>query len=117
MGSYDGAESCDIVGLFILSQMDNLNIDVGLYRDDGLGASDAPPRQLEIIKKKICAIFKKHELGITIEANKKVVDFLDITMNLDENTFKPFIKPNDTPYMSIGKATTHPLSQKTSQRL
>ena len=39
MGSYDGAESCDIVGLFLLSQLQDLDIDIGLYRDDDLGAS------------------------------------------------------------------------------
>ena len=107
MGSYDGAESCDIVGLFILSEMDNLNIDVGLYRDDGLGVSSASPRQLENIKKKICAIFQKHKLGITIEVNKKVVNFLDITMDLEEDIFKPFIKPNDTP-LYVHRLSNHP---------
>ena len=34
MGSYDGAETCELVGsCFLLSQLQDLNINVGLYRD------------------------------------------------------------------------------------
>ena len=36
MGSFDGAETCELVGSFLLSQFQHLNINVGLYRDDGL---------------------------------------------------------------------------------
>lgn len=38
MGSYDGAEVCELVGLFILSKLTNVaGMDsIGLYRDDGL---------------------------------------------------------------------------------
>ena len=39
MGSFDGAEVCELVGLFILHQMKDAfpSIDFGLYREDGLG--------------------------------------------------------------------------------
>ena len=107
MGSFDGAECCDIIGLFILSKLSHLKINVGLYRDDGLGVSNLPPKQLESIKKKICAIFKSLGLSITIDANKKVVDFLDITMNLENDTYKPFIKPNDNP-LYVHRESSHP---------
>ena len=30
MGSYDGAEICELVGLYLLSQLQNLNINVEL---------------------------------------------------------------------------------------
>ena len=38
MGSYDGAEVCELVGLFILNELKNevKKEDIGLYRDDGL---------------------------------------------------------------------------------
>ena len=36
MGSYDGAETCELVGNFLLSQLQHLNINVGLYRDECL---------------------------------------------------------------------------------
>ena len=37
MGSYQGAEVCELVGLYILFELKSLEIDLGLYRDDGLG--------------------------------------------------------------------------------
>ena len=38
MGSYDGAELCELAGLFMLNRVSNkLDKDnIGLYRDDGL---------------------------------------------------------------------------------
>ena len=38
MGSWDGAEVCDLIGLYALSkcQSENLGLNLGLYRDDGL---------------------------------------------------------------------------------
>ena len=53
MGSYDGAETCELVGLYILSQLKNLDINIGLYRDDGLAVCRKTPRQAERIKKEI----------------------------------------------------------------
>ena len=40
LGSFNGAENCDLVGLFILSQLADLNLKSGLYRDDGLAVSN-----------------------------------------------------------------------------
>jgi hypothetical protein len=59
MGGHHGAEICQLVGLFLLSQLtDVIPIPcIGLYRDDGLAASTATPRQKENMKKKICQIF------------------------------------------------------------
>ena len=49
MGSYDGAEVCELVGLYLLQMLRDLvpSIDFGLYRDDGLGTySNAPGPQM-----------------------------------------------------------------------
>ena len=81
MGSWDGAEVADLVGLFLLSQLTNLNLNVGLYRDDGLAACCQTRRQVEIIKKKMCKMFSKNSLKITVKANKRDVNFLDINLN------------------------------------
>ena len=70
MGSYDGAETCKLEGNFLLSQLQNLNINTGLYRDNGLAISNTTPRDTENIKKEICCIFNHNRLWITIEANK-----------------------------------------------
>ena len=40
MGGYDSAEVCDLVGLYLLSKFDTLDVEAGLYRDDGLAIVD-----------------------------------------------------------------------------
>ena len=98
MGSWDGAEACEVVGLFLLSKLSHINsMNVGLYRDDGLAVCQLRPRQVELLKKKICKIFQECGLKITIEANLKSVNFLDVNFNLETGIYRPFMKPNDTP--------------------
>ena len=46
-------------------------------------------------KQEICKVFKANNLNITIEANKKIVNFLDMTLDLTNRIFKPFMKPNN----------------------
>ncbi|XP_061900734.1 uncharacterized protein LOC133648549 [Entelurus aequoreus] len=96
MGSLDGAETCELVGSFLLSQLASLNLNLGIYRDDGLAVCRASPRSSENTKKRICQIFKENGLRITIEANKQTVNFLDVTFNLRNNSYQPFTKPNTT---------------------
>ena len=111
MGSNDGAETCDLVGLYLLSQLQDLGIDIGIYRDDGLAVCKFSPKRTEEIKKKICKIFKKNKLEITIVANFKVVDFLDLTLDLNLGTYSPFLKPNHKPeYIHI--QSNHPQNVK-----
>ena len=111
MGSYDGAETCELVGLYLLSQLKDLKIEIGLYRDDGLAVCNATPRQTENIKKHICKIFEKNELKITIEANKKIIHFLDIKLDIRTKQYEPHKKPNDiTKYIHI--LSNHPPSIK-----
>ena len=107
MGSYDGAETCDIVGLYLLWQTRHLGLNMGLFRDDGLAVSSKTARQTELIKKELCKIFKENGLQITIEANSKVVDFLDVTLNLNDGTYRPYMKPNNNP-LYINKQSNHP---------
>ena len=107
MGSYDGAETCDLVGLYLLSQLQHLRINVGLYRDDGLAAARMSRRQVEKVKQEIIGIFNNNGLKITIEVNKTVVNFLDVTLDLENNTFKPYMKPNNTP-LYINTNSNHP---------
>ena len=96
MGSYDGAECCELVVVYMLSLLQPIcGTTIGLYRDDGLGISKATPQETEHIKKHICKIFKANDLKITIEANKKVVNFLDVTLDLNTGEYMPYMKPNN----------------------
>ena len=91
MGAYDGAEVSELVGIFMLNKISekyNKN-DLALYRDDGLVVfKNVSGPESERIKKIFQSLFKKYGLGIIIECNKKVVDYLDITFNLKDGTYK-----------------------------
>ena len=107
MGSFHACEACELVGLYLLSQLVEVNLNGGLYRDDGLGVMDGTRRQNENTKKKICEIFRRNNLKITVEVNMKTVDFLDVTLDLSTDTFKPFLKPNNT-LLYVNTSSNHP---------
>ena len=105
MGAYDGAEICELVGtylLHIISQKYDKN-NIGLYRDDGLGVfSNTSGPQNERIKKDFVKIFREKGLEIIIKCNLKVTDYLDVTLNLTDGTYKPYRKPDDeTNYVHV----------------
>ena len=60
------------------------------------------------IKKDITKIFKETGLRITIQANLKVVNFLDITLNLNNGKYYPYRKSNDKPVYIHKQSTNHP---------
>ena len=65
---------------------------LGLYRDDGLIALKASKRELDILRKKLECLFAKHGLKITTENGMQKTDYLDITLNLSNETYEPFRK-------------------------
>ena len=110
MGSYDGAEVCELVGLFILHMLKTKfnNENIGLYRDDGLAAfRNMGPRIADNTRKKFHQIFDEVGLKITVQANLKIVNFLDITLNLTTKKFCPYGKP-DNPPLYINSQSNHP---------
>ena len=110
MGAFDGAEVCELVGVFMLSKITSTfkNGNLGLYRDDGLGVfKNFSGQKSERAKKILQSIFKEHGLEIVIECNKKVVDFLDVTLNLNDGTYKPYTKPDNT-LQYINVQSNHP---------
>ena len=54
-------------------------------------------------------IFERNGLQVTIEANTKVVNFVDITFELRTRTFKPYMKENDVPIYVSSKSNHPPL--------
>ena len=74
MGSYDGADVCELVGLFILNFLSEHlgKKNVGLYRDDGLAIVKGKNGQLvDIVRKKLHTIFQQTGLKITAQVNHK----------------------------------------------
>ena len=111
MGSYDSAEICDLCGLFLLWRIGRLipELNVGLYRDDGLSTVVANGQDMERISKKLHKLFKEEGLNITTEVNVTTVDFLDVLLDLQTGSYKPFTKPNaNTKYVS--PQSNHPPS-------
>ena len=111
MGSFDGAEICELVGLYILDSLTKKLIsknDIGLYRDDGLIVlHNKNGHQIDKTKKEIIEIFKKIGFEIEIDVNLKTVNFLDVTFNLTANSYQPYKKPNDN-LLYINTDSNHP---------
>ena len=114
MGANDGAEIAELVGLKILNDIREHvpEIDFGLYRDDGIAVTNTGSGQkMENIKKKLVNVFKESGLKITIQIRLHKVNFLDVSFNLHEDTYKPFKKPdNEIKYIDIN--SDHPKSIK-----
>ena len=92
MGSYDGAEICELVGIYILSRLATIidKKDCGIYRDDGLLVlRNVSGQHIDRVRKNVIQLFKDIGFFIDIVTNLKIVNFLDITFNLNNGTFKP----------------------------
>ena len=111
MGAWDGAEVCDIIGLFLLDQLANriAGLEIGKYRDDGLGVAETTARNMEKMRQKIVQVYGDFGLKITSTANLKVVTFLDVNLDLTNECFKPFMKPGDRP-LYVNSKSNHPPS-------
>ena len=51
--------------------------------------------------------FNKNGLKITIEANKKVINFLKVTLDLTKESYESYTKPNNTP-LYVHHNSNHP---------
>ena len=112
MGSFDGAEVCELVGLYLLNKIKSLlgSKNVGLYKDDGLAIiQKANGPKVDRLRKAIISLFKDEGLSITIDTNLIETDFLDVSFNLNTGKYFPFKKPNNTP-LYIHSKSNHPPS-------
>ena len=110
MGSYDGTEICELVGIYVLFLLANIidRNNSGLYLDDGLILLRNVNRQnMDRIRKNVIKIFKQVGFKIKIRTNLKIVNFLDVTFNLTNGTYRPYKKPND-PLLYINTSSNHP---------
>ena len=88
MGSFDGAEIFELVGLFLdrfASVLGKKNL--GLYRDDGLAVlrNNSGPT-MERTRKKITRVFQAKGLRITSECYVSCTDFVDVCFDLNQET-------------------------------
>ena len=94
MGCFDRT----LVGTYIIIQLNTAfeNENVSLYRDDGLGIFRNLSGQ-EIEKKTIVHVFQEFGLSVTTKANLKVVNFIDIELDVINAANRPYRKPHDNP--------------------
>ena len=105
MGSFDGAEICELVGLYLINKLSKLlgNENMGLYRDDRVPAIEtASDPILDKMRENIIALFKEEGPTITYDTNLTETDFVDVTFSLETSKFFPFKKPNNVPlYINV----------------
>ena len=110
MSSFDGAEMREFVGLYIQSNLENIlpKINFGLYWDDGLiHLRNLTGHQMDKKRKTIIKIFKDIGFSIDIQTNIKEVDILDVILNPQNCTYRPYKKPNDK-LLYIHSSSNHP---------
>ena len=59
------------------------------------------------LRKNVVKIFKNCGLSITSKTNLKIVDYLNVTFDLQNNSYKPYRKPDNLP-VNIHKNLNHP---------
>ena len=100
MRSCNGAEVCELVGLYLLGTLAPLISakNIGLCRDNGLAVThQANGPKMDRIRKDIIGLFKSKGVSITIDANLIETDFLDVSFNLGKEKFFTYRKPSDNP--------------------
>ena len=80
-----------------------------MHRDDGLACFEIiSGPQAEKIREDVIKTFKQErDLNITSETNLKIVNFLDVTLNLSTGKCQPYNKPDNDP-LYIDFNSNHP---------
>ena len=109
-GSYDGAEIAEVCGLFLLTEIQKElgNLELGLYRDDGLAAIKGSGPHIQKIQKQLIKIFQRN--GLKLDKQPPIstrTDFLDIILDLKKNSYEPYTKPNQE-ILYVNRLSNHP---------
>ena len=101
MSAYNLAQVADLIGIYISDTLGRIvNLDqVELYRDDRIFAvpdSNRPKTPLKY-RRRLLEHLNYLVCKIEIASNLRILDFLDVIFNLNNNTFKPFSKSNSAP--------------------
>ena len=82
--------------------------DYGLYRDDGPRyLRNTSGHEADRKRKNIIKIFKEYRLSITCGLNRKIIHFLDVQFNFNDQAYEPFRKPNNEPTYISKQLTIH----------
>ena len=117
MGAFDGAECCEIVGIYLLKKMTSgenaifPKSNCGLYRDDGLAILETGTTNAHKVKLKLEELYKEEGLKIKVKANLITTDFLYVKLNLQTEKYQPYRKPGSK-IVYIDYQSNHPPSVK-----
>ena len=84
MGAYYVAEVCELAETFSLASVYIMTTGCQYLKT-----------QLERIKKSLQKTFKDFGLEIAAESNLRIVNYLDVTLNINDGSFRPCDKPDD----------------------
>ena len=84
IGASGGAEVCELLKTFSLASVYIMTTDCQYLKT-----------QLERIKKSLQKTFKDFGLEIAAESNLRIVNYLDVTLNINDGSFRPCDKPDD----------------------
>ena len=102
--AYDGVEVCKLLGTFLLYKL-SLKYNkknIGFYHNDGLALFENRGPKSEKVKKDIQKLFKENEVDIIIQYNIKTINYLDVTLNLENSTYSPYqIENNQIKHINL----------------
>ena len=110
MVCYDGAEICELAGIYIQNKLCMLvnKKYLGLDRDDGLRIlRNTSGPKADRKHKCIIKIFKECGLSISCEVCKKIVHFLDVRFNLNEHNYELTESQTMNPFTSTSNQSIH----------
>ena len=112
-GGFDSCQVCEIVGIYLLSEIEKqLGPDFimyfGIYRDDGAIAAPANKKTMDKIRQKLVSIFAQNGFKITYQVNVKLIEFLDVKLDLKSREFRPYRKPGDGVPNYVHRQSNHP---------
>ena len=103
MGVYDGAEAWELVETFSLASVYIMTTGCQYLKT-----------QFERIKKSLQKTLKDFGLEIVVESNLRIVNYQDVTLNLNDGSFRRCDKPDDIIQYINKEFNHHPVKQLSS---
>ena len=109
IGFCSNSRSCRFIYINTLTRIVD-PIQIGLYHDDGiLYTPNSNGPKCSSIQEKIIRAFKFLGIKIEISFNIKIANYVDVTLNLSDNSYRPFLKTKQYPsYINVN--SNHPSS-------
>ena len=91
---YHGTETCELVGTFLKYMIDTTSVCIATTVFKNKSST-----QCERIKKRLQKIFKDFGFETVAESNLSILNYLNVTLNVNHGSFKPCQKPDDITHL------------------